>query len=100
MVKKVESVVQSFKDNVVIVTGAGKGIGRATAIELAHRGAKVIAMARTLSDLESLNTQIASSSIDVDLSNANDAGDESSDWGGFSCELCRYECFTEHFRYD
>ena len=28
MVKKVESVVQSFKDNVVIVTGAGKGIGR------------------------------------------------------------------------
>jgi NAD(P)-dependent dehydrogenase (short-subunit alcohol dehydrogenase family) len=32
----------SFKDKVVIVTGAGGGLGRAHAIEFARRGAKVV----------------------------------------------------------
>ncbi|MEP9353530.1 SDR family oxidoreductase [Xanthobacter sp. KR7-65] len=37
-----------------IVTGAGKGIGRACALALAGAGAHVIAVARTAADLESL----------------------------------------------
>jgi len=32
----------SFKDKVVIVTGAGAGLGRAHAIEFAKRGARVV----------------------------------------------------------
>src|SRR5689334_24475505 len=32
----------SFKDKVVIVTGAGAGLGRSHALELARRGAKVV----------------------------------------------------------
>ena len=32
----------SFKDKVVIVTGAGGGLGRAYALELGRRGAKVV----------------------------------------------------------
>ena len=32
----------SFKDKVAIVTGAGGGLGRAYALELGRRGAKVV----------------------------------------------------------
>lgn len=39
---------------VALVTGAGRGIGRAAAILLAQRGARVMAVSRTGSELESL----------------------------------------------
>ena len=41
----------------VIVTGAGKGIGKACALMAAKCGAHVIAVARTESDLQALKTQ-------------------------------------------
>jgi NAD(P)-dependent dehydrogenase (short-subunit alcohol dehydrogenase family) len=44
----------SFQDRLALVTGAGRGIGRACALALAAAGARVIAVARTASDLESL----------------------------------------------
>ncbi|QHQ35106.1 SDR family oxidoreductase [Algicella marina] len=56
-----------FTGKSVIITGAGKGIGRACAAELARRGARVIAMARTQSDLDSLSAETGSTSIAVDL---------------------------------
>lgn len=42
----------------VLVTGAGKGIGRATAAMLARRGTKVVAMTRSKEDLKTLAAEI------------------------------------------
>ena len=58
----------SFQRKSVIVTGASKGIGRACAQLLARRGAEVIALGRTRSELDSLRAEIGGRSITVDLS--------------------------------
>mgnify|MGYP001345664850 CR=1 FL=1 len=46
MFKKID-----LRNRTALVTGAGKGLGKATAIALAEAGAKVIIISRTLSDL-------------------------------------------------
>jgi NAD(P)-dependent dehydrogenase (short-subunit alcohol dehydrogenase family) len=56
-----------FTGKRVIVTGAGKGIGRATALMLARRGASVIAVSRSPEDLASLDAETGGRSIAVDL---------------------------------
>ena len=47
-----------IKDKVVIITGASGGIGEATAVMLAERGAKVVLGARGLNRLEALARRI------------------------------------------
>ena len=44
----------SMKNEVAIVTGASRGIGRAISLKFVDRGARVIACARTESALENL----------------------------------------------
>ena len=48
----------NLKNKYALVTGAGKGLGRACAIALAETGATVIALSRTSSDLNKLEKEI------------------------------------------
>ena len=47
-----------FSGKSVIITGAGKGIGRACAQLMAARGAEVVALIRTQADLDELREEI------------------------------------------
>lgn len=61
-----------LKDRIAVVTGASRGVGRETALELARRGAHVVALARTVGGLEELDDDIkaiggAATLVPVDL---------------------------------
>ncbi len=49
-----------FQDRTVLVTGAGRGIGRSIALRFAEEGARVALVARTLAELEQTSARIAS----------------------------------------
>jgi NADP-dependent 3-hydroxy acid dehydrogenase YdfG len=56
-----ENIMSGIKGKVVVITGASSGIGEATALQLAERGAKVVLGARSPDRLEALAARIASS---------------------------------------
>lgn len=63
-----------------LVTGAGRGIGRAIAVALAHAGAKVVAAARSEDELKVVADEITASGgsaavVTVDLSDRSQAKD-------------------------
>lgn len=57
----------TFDGRRILVTGAGKGIGRAIATHLARQGAHVIALSRSAEDLESLQSEITCETVACDL---------------------------------
>ena len=62
-----------FAGRTVLVTGAGKGIGRASALLLVGRGAHVVALSRRRADLESLRAQTDCEMLAVDTAATHDA---------------------------
>ena len=60
----------NFENKTIIVTGAGKGIGRGLTHKLVELGAHVIAISRTKSDLDKLSTELGDkiTPITLDLS--------------------------------
>ena len=48
----------NLKNKYALVTGAGKGLGRACSIALAEAGATIVALSRTSADLDKLEKEI------------------------------------------
>ena len=46
-----------LKDKIAIITGAGKGIGKETALDFAREGAHLVLISRTLGDLEKISKE-------------------------------------------
>lgn len=66
-----------LKGKIALVTGAGSGIGRATALKLAKAGAKVALVSRTLHELQDVATEIRENggeaeAFEADVSVADD----------------------------
>ena len=53
-----EGTLMLLKNKIAIVTGAGKGIGKETALDFAREGADLVLISRTLNDLEKISKQV------------------------------------------
>src|ERR1700730_11772110 len=52
-------ITMSIKDRIAIITGAGRGIGRGTALRFAREGAQVVLFSRTAASLDEVAAEIS-----------------------------------------
>ena len=60
-----------FDGKRILITGAGKGIGRAAVKLLSRQGADIVALSRSTEDLESLKAEFGCRTLKVDLADAD-----------------------------
>ena len=91
-----------LKDNVVIVTGAGRGIGRAIAERFAQEGANVVLAARTKEEIEGTRARVVEAggraiAVPTDISNraSVDAmvARATAEWGRVDVLVCNASVF-------
>ena len=61
----------SLQGKIAIITGAGKGIGRATALTLAKQGVSLGLIARTEADLQAVAEEVSAHSVRVEIATAD-----------------------------
>ena len=66
----------SLEGKKAIITGAGKGIGRATALALAKEGVSLGLIARTEADLQKVADEVKSKGVDVSVATADVGSNE------------------------
>lgn len=62
---------QDIKNKVALITGGGRGIGRATAIELAKEGVNLGLVGRTLENLEKVKAELEAYDVNVAVATAD-----------------------------
>ncbi|WP_210490576.1 3-ketoacyl-ACP reductase [Rufibacter aurantiacus] len=62
---------ESLKGKTALITGAGKGIGRAIALALAKEGVNIGLLARTKSDLEKVSSEIEALGVETSIVTAD-----------------------------
>lgn len=61
----------SLQGKIAIITGAGKGIGRATALTLAKQGVSLGLIARTKADLQAVAEEVSAHGVRVEIATAD-----------------------------
>lgn len=61
----------SLQGKIAIITGAGKGIGRATALTLAKQGVSLGLIARTEADLQAVAEEVSAHGVRVEIATAD-----------------------------
>ena len=57
----------TLKNKVIVITGSSEGLGRALALQLAHEGAKIWAVARNQANLQTLVDELHAAKKQADF---------------------------------
>lgn len=84
------------EDRIALVTGAGRGIGRATAELLASRGARVMAVSRSAEELATLGLEYTVADLATSAGCAHAVAETERRLGGIDILICNHGIGSAH----